>query len=365
MCQSCLSLYIIFIYYHFQGTAPSKAPFIMQSALLNHYLYGAFYPRGGASEIAFHIIPVIQRAGGKVLVRAPVTNILVNDDGKAIGVRVRKGGEDYDIMAPQVISGAGIYNTYDRLIPPQLRELPDIQKALSCVQHGPGAMSVFVGLDGTKEELGVEAKNYWVYTSNEFDKITQDYMALSAEEAGTKDIPLLFISFPSAKDPTWDQRFPGKTTCAIITLATYEWFAKWDGNRVGKRGDDYEAVKNRIADRMWQQTCKIFPQLKDRRVYFDVGSPVTNNYYIGASRGEIYGVDHNLGRFTPESVTTLRPKTPIPGLILTGQDIFLCGFSGGMYGGLLAASEALNRNCLIDLMKFTAMMKSDAKKKSV
>ena len=57
----------------------------MQSALLNHYLYGAFYPRGGASEIAFHIIPVIQRAGGKVLVRAPVTNILVNDDGKAIG----------------------------------------------------------------------------------------------------------------------------------------------------------------------------------------------------------------------------------------------------------------------------------------
>ena len=31
----------------------------MHSILANHYLYGASYPRGGASEIAFHIIPVI------------------------------------------------------------------------------------------------------------------------------------------------------------------------------------------------------------------------------------------------------------------------------------------------------------------
>lgn len=33
---------------------------------------GGAYPVGGASEIAFHIIPVIEAAGGKVLVRAEV-----------------------------------------------------------------------------------------------------------------------------------------------------------------------------------------------------------------------------------------------------------------------------------------------------
>ena len=57
----------------------------MHSTLLNHYIYGSFYPIGGASEIAFHIIPVIQRAGGKVLVRAPVTQILLDDSGRAYG----------------------------------------------------------------------------------------------------------------------------------------------------------------------------------------------------------------------------------------------------------------------------------------
>ena len=57
----------------------------MQSTLLTHFINGAYYPRGGASEIAFNTIPVIRRSGGNVLVRAPVTNILVDDDGKAIG----------------------------------------------------------------------------------------------------------------------------------------------------------------------------------------------------------------------------------------------------------------------------------------
>lgn len=57
----------------------------MQSTLLNHFMHGAYYPKGGASEIAFNIIPVIRRAGGNVLVRAPVKEILLNDEGKAVG----------------------------------------------------------------------------------------------------------------------------------------------------------------------------------------------------------------------------------------------------------------------------------------
>lgn len=34
---------------------------------------GGAYPVGGASEIAFHIIPVVEAAGGRLLVRAEVS----------------------------------------------------------------------------------------------------------------------------------------------------------------------------------------------------------------------------------------------------------------------------------------------------
>ena len=77
-------------YFLFKGTIPKDAPFIMQSLLLNHFMHGGYYPSGGASEIAFHTVPVIRRAGGNVLVRAPVTEILVDHSGKAIGKLVHR-----------------------------------------------------------------------------------------------------------------------------------------------------------------------------------------------------------------------------------------------------------------------------------
>ena len=68
------------------GTVPSEGSFGLHAALVNHYMFGASYPRGGSSEIAFNIIPVIEKNGGKVLVRAPVSQILFDDKGKAKGM---------------------------------------------------------------------------------------------------------------------------------------------------------------------------------------------------------------------------------------------------------------------------------------
>ena len=45
-----------------------------------------------------------------------------------------------------------------------------------------------------------------------------------------------------------------------------------------KRGAEYEEIKNRIGKRMWEQTCKLFPQIRDQVDFFDVGSPLSNRY---------------------------------------------------------------------------------------
>ncbi len=55
--------------------------------------------------------------------------------------------------------------------------------------------------------------------------------------------------------------------------------------------------------------------------YFDVGTPASNNHYLASPKGEIYGLDHTARRFgSPEIVSTLRPDTDIPGLLLTGKN---------------------------------------------
>jgi all-trans-retinol 13,14-reductase len=65
---------------------PSELSVVNYAALINHYLPGAFYPLGGTSEIAFQIVPIIEKYGGRVFVDAPVTQILLNDKGKAHGM---------------------------------------------------------------------------------------------------------------------------------------------------------------------------------------------------------------------------------------------------------------------------------------
>ncbi len=57
----------------------------MHAMLIEHFRRGGSYPVGGASEIAFHMIPVIEKSGGRVLVRCPVSEILINEKGHAKG----------------------------------------------------------------------------------------------------------------------------------------------------------------------------------------------------------------------------------------------------------------------------------------
>ena len=53
--------------------------------------------------------------------------------------------------------------------------------------------------------------------------------------------------------------------------------------------------------------------------YFEVATPITNKFYIGSPRGEIYGLDHTSKRFgSATTMMNLRADTDIPGLILTG-----------------------------------------------
>ncbi|XP_068891429.1 all-trans-retinol 13,14-reductase [Aphelocoma coerulescens] len=344
------------------GVLPSKASFSMHSILVNHFLHGAWYPKGGAGEIAFHIIPVIRKAGGNVFGKAPVQRILLDPQGRACGVSVKKGQDLVDIFAPVVISDAGIFNTYERLLPAEARALPEIQSQLRMVTHGEGGFTVFVGLSGSREELGLEATNYFMFPGNDLDGMMKRYLASSREKAAN-NIPLLFVTSPSAKDPTWEMRHPGKSTLAIVTFARYEWFEEWKDKQVHKRGDDYEDLKKTFVDAIMQTVFKLYPRIEGRIEYLSGGTPLTNQHYIASPHGELYGADHGIPRLQDKAIAAVRAETAVPNLYLTGQDLCLGGFMGALQGAIICASTVLKRNLYLDMVWLKMRLQATSSKK--
>lgn len=66
---------------------PSRSSFAMHCMLAKHYLNGAHYPVGGGMAFSRLIAPIIEEAGGALLLlhSAEVSEVLVND-GVAQGV---------------------------------------------------------------------------------------------------------------------------------------------------------------------------------------------------------------------------------------------------------------------------------------
>ncbi|KAM6202364.1 all-trans-retinol 13,14-reductase [Rhynchocyon petersi] len=343
------------------GVPPSHTTFAMHAVLVDHYLKGAFYPRGGSSEIAFHTIPVIQRAGGAVLTRATVQSILLDSAGKACGVSVKKGQELVNIYCPIVISNAGLFNTYQHLLPEQARHLPGVKQQLGMVRHSLGMFSVSICLRGSSKDLGLKSTNYYVYFDTDMDKAMAQYCSMPKEKAAAH-IPFFFIASPSAKDPTWEQRFPDRSTMIVLLPAAYEWFEEWHEEPQGKRGSDYEALKKTFVEASVSAVLKQFPQLEGQIDSVDGGSPLTNQFYLAAPRGACYGADHDLGRLHPHVIASVRPQSPIPNLYLTGQDIFTCGLMGALQGALLCGSAILKRNLYSDLEKLGSRIQAQKKK---
>jgi all-trans-retinol 13,14-reductase len=218
-------------------------------------------------------------------------------------------------------------------------------------------LQVFVGLEGSAKELGIGAHNTWAFSSADLEGDLERYFALNPtpETLSATDVPLIFVSFPSAKDPDWAARFPGRSTCEVVTVAPWQWFEGDAAKKPGKRGLEYEAIKAAISQRIWKQVQALFPSLAGRNpVHLSAGSPATNAFYYRSQKGVMYGADHNLHRFTAGAATALRPGSALAGLYLTGQDVFMCGFAGALFGGLLCASEVLGRNLYFDLLRLKA-----------
>lgn len=321
------------------GLPPAQSSFGVHAIIAAHYFGGASYPIGGAARIVDTIAPLIQRHGGDIVVSADVAQVIL-EGNRAAGVRMADGRE---LRAPLVISDAGAHNTFARLIAQPHAAVAPVLEELRGIPPSMAHLSLYVGVKQTAAQLGLAGTNLWIHESYDHD-------ANVARSAADPDapFPVLFISFPSAKDPEFTQQHPGRATLEVVTMAPYDWFTHWEDTRWKHRAKDYDAFKQQLAARLQAALERHVPQVRGKIDYAELSTPLSTRHFMNYQHGEAYGLSATPARFR---LRCLAPRTLIRNMYLTGQDVVSLGVTGALMGGVITASAVLGRNLVSKIAK--------------
>ena len=134
----------------------------------------------------------------------------------------------------------------------------------------------------------------------------------------------------------------------LLTPMNWSECEQWSHTEVGRRGEDYKAMKKRVADECITLAERFIPGLRDRITGCYTSTPLTYHNYTLTPEGSAYGLRKD---FRNPMITLLSPRTPIPNLLLTGQNLMLHGLHGVTMTALFTCAEVLGKEPIWNIVK--------------
>jgi all-trans-retinol 13,14-reductase len=318
----------------YYGSTPSRSSWAMHASMVRHFLDGAWYPVGGAGELARTLLSTVAQAGGWTRISTPVQEIVVSN-GRAVGVRLDDGET---IRASRIVSAVGVGATVRRLLPEYERAAGWAHEVMS-LAPGPAHASLYLGLKGDIGRAGASAANEWFYGT--WDMEVSGWR-VDAPDA-LPDAPVLYCSFPSLKDPHSDVGSDAFHTAEVITFVPWQAFQRWRGTRWMRRGAEYDELKVALTERLLMQFRDCMPALAPHVDRVELSTPLSTDFFTRAVGGSIYGLEPTPARFR---CRWLRPHSPIRDLYFAGSEVGTVGVMGALNGGMLAATAVAPRKAL-------------------
>ncbi len=311
------------------GLPPCKASFPVHCVVMYHYFSGAFYPMGGGAGIVKAMTGALKKLGVEVRVKHSVKKILL-ENKKAIGVELEDGKK---IFAKNILSNADPHSTYVNLVGKENLSAGLVKK-LSKTKYSVTSLILFLTLDMDLRTAGLDSGNIWSLKNEDLDGLydeLKDTDILAGEE-----FPAVFMSCPTLKDPA---SFNGRYhTLEVVTFIDNESFEKFD-KEPDYHSEAYSKQKEILVKKFLNNVEKVIPGAKQHVVHYELGTPKTNQFYIKATRGNVYGTEKN---FTQVGPFSFKSRSEIQNLFLCGASTLSHGVGGAAYSGVEAAAHILN-----------------------
>jgi all-trans-retinol 13,14-reductase len=312
------------------GLPPSRVSAFIHAGVTYHCLDGGFYPLGGAFTLSRAFIRALKRAGGEIRLQTRARRILL-EKKKVVGVELESGEH---IRTGIVVSNADPGVTFGRLIERDLLS-SRLRRRMDSLVYSTSALSLFFATDMDLRASGLDSGNFWYYDHEDLEQI---YSLGLTEAALHMDAPPgLFLTITTLKDPS--KMHSGHHTGEAFTLITYSAFEQWASSRFGARPASYDAAKEELAGMIVCGLEKRIPSISRHLVFFNLGTPLTNEHYVSATRGNIYGTSKTPGQVGPLSFSA---RTEFGGLYLCGASTLGHGVVGATQSGIAAAKAVLN-----------------------
>lgn len=267
------------------------------------YVESSWRLRGPGSQITDSLAAGIRACGGEIRCNAEACE-LVEKDGRLVAVRCTDG-EVYE--ADVFISSLHPAVTCNLLR--ESRVMRNSYRRRMAMQPNTSGMCT-VSLRLRPQTLRYFNHNHYVYAQSDVWDSCRDDASVAA----------VLVSCRVPEDG-------GAYARQVDLLAPMSWKCclPWAGTTVGRRGEDYRELKNRLADACIALAGQVLPGLGDLVEERYVSTPLTYRDYTGTPEGSAYG----LRKDCREPLTVLlSPRTPVPNLLLTGQSLMLHGLHG-------------------------------------
>lgn len=286
------------------------------------YIRSAWRLQGGGSQIAEHLSESIRQMGGEVRTNAPVT-LIRESAGHVSGVELNDGEEF--IQADWIISS--VHPAYTVSLVGESQKIKRAYRSrIARLENTFGMFTANIRLK--PDVVPYLNRNIYVHRPN------SDPWHIDL--TGTESV---LVNYPVPDD--------GKQTVDSIDLLTpmsWKEVEMWSHLPVGKRGTDYVTCKEMKTQQCLDLVKQRLPELEGAIDHIYTSSPLSYHSYIASAEGCAYGIRKD---YNNPMGTILTPRTPMPGLLLTGQSLNLHGILGVSMTSLFTCAEIIGRDKVI------------------
>jgi phytoene dehydrogenase-like protein len=124
----------------------------------------------------------------------------------------------------------------------------------------------------------------------------------------------------------------------LLTPMLWEEVEEWANKPIGKRGEDYVAMKNNKTRECIELASSIVNGLEDAVDTFYTSTPISYMTYTNTINGTAYGIKKD---YTNTMMTILSARTPVKNLLLTGENLNLHGILGVSMTSCMTCAEII------------------------